>query len=149
MSRRKKENLIDKEFAARFKEVCETTKPTEIKDKFGFSYQAAKNYLNGNYPETSVLLTIASKTNYSIHWLLTGKGEKIISDEPKIYVSPENNVEVESLIRKIFLEEVAKFLVVKIDDNETENDQNSSVLLGKKQIKNEKSIIEAKKNFQK
>jgi hypothetical protein len=113
MSRRKKEILIDKEFAGRFKEVCGTTKPTEIKDRFGFSYQAAKNYLNGNYPETSVLLNIAKETNYSLHWLLTGKGEKFFSGESNNYISSENIIEVESLIRKIFLEEVGKFLVSK------------------------------------
>ncbi|MEQ1765357.1 MAG: hypothetical protein ABL984_19670 [Pyrinomonadaceae bacterium] len=40
------------------------------------SYQAAKNYLNGRFPDPRVLLTIAERTPYSLHWLLTGEGEK-------------------------------------------------------------------------
>lgn len=151
MSRRKKENLIDAEFAIRFKEVCGTDKPTEIKKNFGFSYQAAKNYLNGNYPETSVLLKIASKTSYSIHWLLTGKGEKKISDEPRIYVSSvENKIEIESLIRKIFLQEVGKFLVSKNDNTEeTEDLELTTFLLEKKQIKTQKTVLPNEKKSQK
>ena len=46
------------------------------------SYQAAKNYLQGRLPEAKVLKTISEKTDYSINWLLTGEGEKIVKKSP-------------------------------------------------------------------
>ncbi|MBC7900126.1 MAG: hypothetical protein H7070_08745 [Saprospiraceae bacterium] len=68
-----------KEFIERFIEVCGTSEPARIQRLLNISYQAAKNYLLGRYPDTAVLRTIARQTQYSIHWLLTGSGEKIVS----------------------------------------------------------------------
>ncbi|HEX6278373.1 MAG TPA: hypothetical protein VFZ49_00030 [Pyrinomonadaceae bacterium] len=69
-------NSLEAEFAARFAEICGTTEPARIQRLLNISYQAAKNYLNGRLPDARVLLTIADRTPYSIHWLLTGRGEK-------------------------------------------------------------------------
>lgn len=63
-------------FGARFAIVCGTSEPRRIQRLLNISYQAAKNYLGGRLPESRVLLTIAERTPYSIHWLLTGEGEK-------------------------------------------------------------------------
>ena len=63
-------------FGARFAEACGTSEPARIQRLLNISYQAAKNYLNGRLPDSRVLLTIAERTPYSIHWLLTGEGEK-------------------------------------------------------------------------
>lgn len=65
------------DFGRRFAEVCGTSEPARIQRSLNISYQAAKNYLNGRLPDTRVLLTIAERTPYSIHWLLTGEGEKL------------------------------------------------------------------------
>ena len=64
------------DFGARFAEVCGTSEPARIQRLLNISYQAAKNYLNGRLPEPRVLITIAERTPYSLHWLLTGEGEK-------------------------------------------------------------------------
>ncbi len=64
------------QFGVRLAEACGTTEPARIQRLLNISYQSAKNYLNGRLPDPRVLLTIAERTPYSLHWLLTGKGEK-------------------------------------------------------------------------
>jgi hypothetical protein len=64
------------DFAVRFVEACGTSEPARIQRLLNISYQAAKNYLSGRLPDARVLITIGERTPYSIHWLLTGQGEK-------------------------------------------------------------------------
>jgi hypothetical protein len=64
------------QFGVRLAEACGTAEPARIQRLLNISYQSAKNYLNGRLPDPRVLLTIAERTPYSLHWLLTGKGEK-------------------------------------------------------------------------
>lgn len=68
-------------FIVRFIETCGTAEPARIQRLLNISYQAAKNYLQGRQPDTTVLKAIAGKTPYSIHWLLTGEGEKLVSSD--------------------------------------------------------------------
>ena len=63
-------------FGVRFAEACGTSEPARIQRLLNISYQAAKNYLNGRLPDPRVLIVIAERTPYSLHWLLTGSGEK-------------------------------------------------------------------------
>jgi hypothetical protein len=42
------------------------------------TYQAAKNYLNGRLPNAEILIRLAEVREYSLHWLLTGAGEKFV-----------------------------------------------------------------------
>jgi hypothetical protein len=67
-------------FVERFVEVCGTSEPAKIQRLLDISYQAAKNYLQGRLPDSYVLRTVAKRTPYSINWLLTGEGDKLISD---------------------------------------------------------------------
>ena len=71
-----------KNFTGRLIEVCGTSEPAKIQRLLDISYQAAKNYLQGRMPDSNVLLTIANRTPYSIHWLLTGEGEKLVAGSP-------------------------------------------------------------------
>ena len=66
------------DFIERFIEVCDSSQPTEISKLLDISYQAAKNYLEGRYPDANVLIKIAERTPYSLNWLLTGKGKKFV-----------------------------------------------------------------------
>jgi len=66
-------------FITRLVEVCGTSEPAKIQRLLNISYQAAKNYLQGRVPDPLVLRTIAERTPYSIHWLLTGQGEKLVA----------------------------------------------------------------------
>ena len=68
------------EFIERFIETCGSSEPAHVQRLLNISYQGAKNYLLGRLPDPAVLKTIAAKTPYSIHWLLTGKGEKLVSN---------------------------------------------------------------------
>ena len=71
----------NKNFSGRLIEVCGTSEPAKIQRLLDISYQAAKNYLHGRMPDSNVLISIANRTPYSIHWLLTGEGEKLVSPQ--------------------------------------------------------------------
>lgn len=79
MSSRELNILEKKDFAKRFAEVCGSSEPAEISRLLKISYQAARNYLEGRMPDSNVLLVIAEKTEYSLHWLLTGIGDKFVN----------------------------------------------------------------------
>ena len=90
-------------FVSRFVEACGTAKPAEIQRLLNISYQAAKNYLAGRYPSVDVLLVIAERRPYSIHWLLTGKGKKFVdSDRLEHTQIPAGHDE--AFVRKICVE---------------------------------------------
>ena len=63
-------------FPDRLREACGSDKPAQIAQKLGVPYQTIKNYLAGRLPAADVLVQIATSTNVSIHWLLTGEGPK-------------------------------------------------------------------------
>jgi hypothetical protein len=119
MSRRKSPILINEEFISRFIEICGTSQPTEIKGILEISYGAAKNYLQGKLPETIILLAIAEKTDFSIHWLLTGKGPKTVSSETNrnLFDIAEliASKEMEEKIREVCAEEISKYFEAKSD----------------------------------
>ncbi len=71
------------EFQKRFVAMCGTSNPRTISEFLGISYQAARNYLDGRIPESKVLVRFAEKSPVSIHWLLTGEGEKYVERKSK------------------------------------------------------------------
>jgi hypothetical protein len=75
-------------FIERFIEACGSDEPAEIKRLLNVSYPAARNYLDGRIPRGRILLKIAANTDYSLHWLLTGIGEKVVPREPSIRDTP-------------------------------------------------------------
>jgi len=85
-------------FIERFIEVCGTAEPAKIQRLLNISYQAAKNYLGGRLPDPYVLRTIAKQTPYSIHWLLTGEGEKLVAS-PAFEDTPLTARQTRELIR--------------------------------------------------
>lgn len=82
MSRGKRSIHEEIDFVARFIEICGTSRPAEIQRLLNVTYQAAKNYLNGRLPSTEVLISLANVSDYSLHWLLTGAGEKKVGSVP-------------------------------------------------------------------
>ena len=85
-------------FIARFTEVCGTTEPAKIQRLLDISYQAAKNYLQGRLPDSYVLRTIAERTPYSINWLLTGNGPRLIN-ENSAKGAPLSESQIRDLVR--------------------------------------------------
>jgi hypothetical protein len=73
------------------------------------SYQAAKNYLQGRLPDSSVLRTVAERTPYSLNWLLTGKGEKFVSQVPAEN-TPLLTHQIRDLVRKECVEVINELL---------------------------------------
>jgi hypothetical protein len=99
----------NKNFVKRFIETCGTFRPKEIAELLNISNTAAKNYLQGRLPEPKILITISQKTPYSIHWLLTGEGDKFASQS----VRTELNLMLDNLTAIApadFLLEFGKFL---------------------------------------
>lgn len=78
MSSKKLTIIKNSDFVKRFEEVCDTSQPADVARFLSISYQTAKNYLQGRLPDSNVLRVISERTPYSIHWLLTGSGEKLV-----------------------------------------------------------------------
>ena len=90
-------------FISRFVEMCGTAKPARIQRMFNVSYQAAKNYLQGRFPNTELLVAIAEKTPYSLHWLLTGSGKKFV-ETAEAQDTPISTDQIEPFVRRICVE---------------------------------------------
>jgi hypothetical protein len=108
MSRANRKKNDYPQFAVRFIEACGTSHPVKIQQLLNISYQAAKNYLDGRVPEPQILMIIAEKTPYSIHWLLTGRGKKFVDHDP----GPDTPVlsrQMEESVRRICVEVINDF----------------------------------------
>ncbi len=64
----------------RIREAFNNQPTKEIANKLGLSYHAVRNYLRGRIPSGEKLIEISQLTGCSIHWLLTGEGEKKVVD---------------------------------------------------------------------
>ncbi|HYJ92648.1 MAG TPA: helix-turn-helix domain-containing protein [Pyrinomonadaceae bacterium] len=80
MSSTKHKVIKNNPFVKRLIEICGTDRPAALQRLLNISYQAAKNYLLGRYPNTEMLIIISEQTGCSIDWLLTGRGKKFIDD---------------------------------------------------------------------
>lgn len=125
-----------KNFNERFIEVCGSAQPADIARSLNISYQAAKNYLNGRLPDSNVLLAIAEKTPYSIHWLLTGKGEKFAKAS-----ASEDTLLLSDRFRES-VREVCRELINEILSSQNAPAQEKSVVLTSGQIMEEKVLEE-------
>ncbi|MEP6704130.1 MAG: hypothetical protein ABJB34_04940 [Acidobacteriota bacterium] len=96
-------------FIIRFVEVCGTSEPAKIQRLLDISYQASKNYLQGRLPDSYVLRSIAERTPYSINWLLTGKGEKLVSNAVS-EDTPLSTRQIRDLIRTECVEVINELL---------------------------------------
>jgi len=135
--------MEDFDFKARFIEVCGTSQPRAISKMLGVSYQAAKNYLKGRLPGTNVLLIISEKTSCSIHWLLTGDGEKFIKTRRKKR-KPILTDEMRAFVRRECLEVFGDL----IGDSKEVSPQ-TVVILTSDQIKEEKVVETSSTNSEK
>jgi repressor LexA len=63
----------------RIREAFNNQPTKEIANKLGLSYHAVRNYLRGRIPSGVKLIEISQLTGCSIHWLLTGEGEKRVA----------------------------------------------------------------------
>jgi hypothetical protein len=120
-----------KVFIERFTEVCGTSEPAKIQRLLDISYQAAKNYLQGRLPDSYVLRTIAQRTPYSINWLLTGNGEKLVSS-PSEKDAPLSARQIRDLIRSECVEVINEILASR------EATQQKIVVLQSASLKSEK-----------
>jgi hypothetical protein len=120
-------------FITRFVEVCGTSEPAKIQRLLNISYQAAKNYLQGRLPDPVVLRTIAERTPYSIHWLLTGAGEKLVAGpEAATEDTPLTTRQVRDLIRVECVEVINELM------RSRESTQQKVVVLQSDTLKSEK-----------
>lgn len=119
MSSKNSKKVENSDFIDRFKEVCGSSQPAEVARLLKISYQAAKNYLNGiRLPDSSILLLIAKKTPYSIHWLLTGEGEKFADVQLPKKIEIELSAEIEEKIEAKCQEIVDRMLKTSTENKE-------------------------------
>ena len=133
MSSRKLKNIEKKDFAERFVESCGTSEASEISRLLDISYQAARNYLNGRLPEAFVLLAIAEKTPFSIHWLLTGRGKK--------FADNTENTEDQIFFGKV-VEATRQGCMIALQESFDKNSETASpkiVILKNTKVRSEKS----------
>jgi hypothetical protein len=103
MSSAKRKTFKNIAFVNRLVEICGTNEAAHLQRLLNISYQAAKNYLTGRYPNTEILLIISERTGCSIHWLLTGEGKKLIRD-PYPENTPIPADQTDALVRRICVE---------------------------------------------
>jgi transcriptional regulator with XRE-family HTH domain len=134
MSSENSKNCKDFSFVERFIEVCGSSQPKEVARLLNISYQAAKNYLQGRMPDSKVLTTISDKTDYSVNWLLTGKGEKFVQEplnRDALFLSDQ----MRTFVRGICLEVIGEILSPPKDSA-----QQKTVVLTSENIKEEKVL---------
>lgn len=68
------------DFGERFKAAFGHAETSEIARKLNLSYHAVRNYEKGRIPPAETLCQISDLTKCSIHWLITGKGEQLVSE---------------------------------------------------------------------
>ena len=119
------------DFTDRLIEVCGSSQPAEIAKLLNISYQAAKNYLEGRLPDSNVLIVIAERTPYSIGWLLTGRGEKLVNKKDALILSDE--------IRGFIKSECVK-IIGEILEGQKETSHGKTVFLKSKDVKSEKEL---------
>jgi hypothetical protein len=120
-------------FISRFVEVCGTSEAAKIQRLLNISYQAAKNYLGGRLPDPVVLRTIAERTPYSIHWLLTGHGEKLVAGPA---TSPDDRPVTARQVRELVRSECVE--VINELMRSRESTQQKVVVLPSDSLKSEK-----------
>ena len=138
MSRRKLTFVENSDFIHRFVKVCGSKEPAKVARLLNISYQSAKNYLAGRLPNPYVLRTIAEITPYSIHWLLTGDGEKFTKTNA-MDDTLELTDEMRDFIKAVCLEAMEHTAAEDIIQN-----PETVILLSSDKIKKEKVSEESK-----
>ena len=134
MSSEKPTIVENDQFVERFIEFCGSNKPSEIAQRFGISYQAVKNYLDGRLPDTSVLINISRNTSYSIHWLLTGEGAKFIGERQ------EAETTIGSGELRAFIRNECERVLAELLSDQVQNVKGKVIVLNAKDIKEEKVL---------
>ena len=138
---KKSENIENFDFVQRFIEVFGNSQPAEIARLLNISYQTAKNYLSGRLPDAKVLITISEKTNYSLNWLLTGKGGKFVeasSAEDTLLLSDQ----LRKFVRRECAELIGETLEAQVESVTAAVEQPKVVRLTPDKIKEEKVMDE-------
>ena len=76
---------------------------SKIAEVLGVKPSAVTNYLQDRIPDADKLKAISDFTNCSIHWLITGEGEK--------YLNPEKQVTLDESFRAIMREMIREEIV--------------------------------------
>jgi hypothetical protein len=111
-------NTENIEFVRRFTEICGTSQAVDIARLLSISYQTARNYLGGRLPESKVLLLIAAKTPYSVHWLLTGEGKKFVETSLLEDTLPLSD-QLQKFVRRECAELIGEIFSVQIEPAES------------------------------
>ncbi len=142
MSRSVSPKIENHEFVVRLIEVCGTAQSSELARMLNISYQAAKNYLSGRIPDAKILRRIADRTPYSLHWLLTGTGDKFVAAKP---ANKDTHLLTDAI--RALIEEQCRAIVGEFFQQQLQTKEQSAgekiVVLSPHQIRDEKIIENA------
>lgn len=83
---------MNDEFSKRLQRAFDFTTMADIARRIGVPHATVRNYFHGRMPAPEVLIKIASETNVSLNWLLTGRGE--------VFIGPRKHVSIGKLIEE-------------------------------------------------
>lgn len=72
----------------------------KIAEVLGVKASAVSNYLQDRIPDADKLQAVSDFTNCSIHWLITGEGEKFLNSEKKVNLDDTFREIVRDMIRE-------------------------------------------------
>ena len=81
-------------FGERLLEAFGDVSENVIADIMQIEVSELPRYLEGELPTAETLKHISDFTNFSIHWLITGEGEKLVRPE-NVAIIPAENVKTE------------------------------------------------------
>jgi predicted transcriptional regulator len=138
-SKKTKKTADDENFAyiGRLIEICGSSQPSKVARLLNISYQAAKNYLQGRLPDSNVLSAIAEQTPYSIHWLLTGQGKKLVEK-----AIGEDTLPLSDQLRE-FVRKECRELINELINGHSIPVQAKTVVLTSEQVMQEKVLKES------
>jgi transcriptional regulator with XRE-family HTH domain len=103
-------NHLAEKFGRRLRMAFDGASNAEIARKLNVTKSTIGNYMDGRIPPAETLIEISRLTSCSLHWLITGEGERHISVQvgrDDSAVSPGDQ-EFEARVRAIVSQELAR-----------------------------------------
>jgi transcriptional regulator with XRE-family HTH domain len=83
---------MSEDFSKRLQHAFDYATMADIARRIGVPHATVRNYFHGRMPAPEVLIKIATETNVSLNWLLTGRGD--------VFIGPRRNVSFGRLIEE-------------------------------------------------
>jgi len=106
-----------------FEDAGEKNPKSKIAEVLGVKPSAVTNYLQDRIPDADKLRQISNFTKCSIHWLITGEGEKYINVEKKVNLEET----IREVVREIVREEISNRAEIPGKNLKNEKEKKNSI----------------------